>query len=52
MIIYPSLEVKNKAQQDDSNGIKQQIKIIKDKYKSIEGGNWPIELDLDACRNF
>ncbi|MGB2808604.1 MAG: abortive infection system antitoxin AbiGi family protein [Sedimentisphaerales bacterium] len=56
MIIYPSLDVKNKAQQDDSTGIKQQIKIIKDlphvNGKRIEGGNRPIEVDLDACRNF
>lgn len=56
MIIYPSLKVKNKAQQDDSTtGIKQQIKRIKDLKDDgnrVEGNNWPIEVDLDACRNF
>jgi len=55
MIIYPSLDVKNKAQQDDSIGIKQQIKRIKDLDdcgNRVEKKNWPIEVDLDACRNF
>jgi len=55
MIIYPSLDAKNKAQQDDSTGIKQQIKRIKDiddHGNRVEGKNWPIEVDLDACRNF
>ena len=56
MIIYPSLKVKNKAQQDGSTtGIKQQIKRIKDLKDDgnrVEGKNWPIEVDLDACRNF
>ncbi|MBM4274952.1 MAG: hypothetical protein FJ134_10910 [Deltaproteobacteria bacterium] len=55
MIIYPSLEVKNKAQQDNSNGIKEQITRIKsldDHGNRVEGRNWPIEVDLDACRNF
>lgn len=55
MIIYPSLEVKNSAQQDESSGIKAQIKrinTINDKANSVEGGTWPIEVDLDACRNF
>jgi len=54
MIIYPSLDVKNKAQQDDSTGIKQQIKRIKDlddQGNRVENKNWPIEIDLDACRN-
>jgi len=55
MIIYPSLDVKNKAQQDDSTGIKEQIERIKkldDHGNRVEGRNWPIEVDLDACRNF
>ena len=52
MIIYPSLDVKNKAQQDNSPcGIKKQIEQIKER-DDIEGKNWPIEIDLDACRNF
>ncbi len=55
MIIYPSLDIKNQAQQDGSNGIKEQInriKKLKDHGNSVEQGNWPIEVDLDACRNF
>ena len=55
MIIYPSLDVKNKAQQDDSTHIRQQIKRIKtinDNGNNVEKGNWPIEVNLDACRNF
>lgn len=64
MIIYPSLAVKNMAQKwmkDKPQGIGQdiynEIKRINDIPDSItgrpfEGGNWPIELDLDACRNF
>jgi len=55
MIIDPSLKTKNKAQQDESTGIKQQIARIKnlqDHGNSVEGGNRPIEVDLDACRHF
>lgn len=56
MIIYPSLEVKNSAQHDKKNGIKAQIKRIKeikeDNGNAVEGNSWPIEIDLDACRNF
>ena len=55
VIIYPSLDIKNKAQQDSSNGINNEIKRIKninDHGNKVEGKNWPIELDLDACRNF
>ncbi len=55
MIIYPSIAVKNKAQQDSSNCIQQQITIIKsrnDHGNKVERGNRPIEVDLDACRNF
>lgn len=63
MIIYPSLDVKNKAQkyireQNRENGeieyklndIQKEITRIKE--DRIEDGNWPIEVDLDACRNF
>ena len=59
MIIYPSVMVKNRAQWD--NAIAEQIRRIKsdpnDRGNQVEGlrnptrGNWPIELDLDACRN-
>jgi len=55
IIIYPSLDVKNKAQQGQSNKIQQEIQRIKsvqDRGNKIEGGNLPIEVDLDACRNF
>jgi len=62
MIIYPSLDVKNEAQkyreQNRENGeikyklndIQKEIERIK--KDKIEDGNWPIEVDLDACRNF
>lgn len=56
MIIYPSLEVKNIVQYDmPKNGIKAQIGSIKgrdDHGNRVEVSNWPIEIDLDACRNF
>jgi hypothetical protein len=57
MIIYPSLKVKNMAQQDSSCQIKSIIQNIKrdrrkDHGNRVENGNWPIEVDLDACRNF
>jgi hypothetical protein len=56
MVIYPSLGVKNMAQQEASCGIREQIQRIKDNPNDhgnrVEGGNWPIEVDLDACRNF
>lgn len=55
LIIYPSLETKNKAQQDDSTGVKQEIiriKSLRDRGNLVEKGNRPIEVDLDACRNF
>jgi hypothetical protein len=42
MIIYPSLDVKNKAQQDDANGIKNEIMRIKsrdDHPNKVEGKN-------------
>lgn len=55
MIIYPSLSVKNRAQQDASTSIHHLINEIKsrnDHGNQVEHGNWPIEVDLDACRNF
>ncbi len=61
MIIYPGLAVKNDAQWDDSTGIREQIRRIKSKTdhgNTVEGlhiagrGNWPIEVDLNACRHF
>ena len=55
MIIYPSRRAKVKAQKDDSSPIHQEIKKIKlkkDHGNAVEEGNWPIELNLDACRQF
>lgn len=55
MIIYPSLDVKNKAQQGSNNAIRTEIERIKklpDHGNDVEDGNLPIEVDLDACRNF
>jgi len=47
--------VKNEAQQDTTNKIQAEIERIKknrrDRENKVEHGNWPIELDLDACRN-
>jgi hypothetical protein len=55
MLIYPSSSVKNAAQ-NDSSGIPTEIERIKsdpsDHGNRVEGGSWPIELNLDACRNF
>jgi hypothetical protein len=62
MIIYPSLTVKNHTQCYEKYQIRQQIGKIKsnpnDHGNQVEGlqnptrGNWPIEVDLDACRHF
>jgi hypothetical protein len=56
MVIYPSLEVKNAAQQEEYYEIREEIERIKTKGgdygNRVEGGNWPVEVDLDACRNF
>jgi hypothetical protein len=56
MIIYPSLNVKNEAQFGSTYKIRSEIERIKNDpnghaYK-VEGVNWPVELNLDACRNF
>lgn len=56
MIIYPSLDMKNESKCSSVYKIQSEIKRIKNNpryhaYK-VEGINWPIELDLDACRNF
>ena len=54
LIIYPSLSVKNIAQRDGEiiNEIKRLKENKNDRANKVEGGNWPIEMDLDACRNF
>lgn len=49
MIIYPSLKVKHAARADEA--INKRIKEIIQKQRT-EKNMWPIELDLDACRNF
>lgn len=48
IIIYPSLKIKEKAC-ENSTIISQIHNIIS---KSFEQNIWPIEVDLDACRNF
>lgn len=52
MIIYPSLGIKNLAQADPE--IKKLIAEVKQKgcVIRLEKNNWPIEINLDACRNF
>jgi hypothetical protein len=55
MIIYPSLTVKNEAQKNSARCIREEIARIKslpDHGNKVESGNWPIETNLDACRNF
>ncbi|WP_233416994.1 abortive infection system antitoxin AbiGi family protein [Halovulum marinum] len=55
LIIYPSVDVKVMCQEGNGEYISNQIKRIKSERGasgSTLGGGWPIELDLDACRNF
>ena len=62
LVIYPSLEVKNRAQWDSANRARiKGIKTVDDQGNRVERlrkpltplrGNWPVEVDLDACRNF
>ena len=54
MIIYPSLPIKNYAQRDeDIVGLITKLKSKRSDHGNlVEGGNWPIEVNLDACRNF
>jgi hypothetical protein len=56
MIIYPSIDVKNAAQQGAAHKEIQdeirRIKAARDHANTVEGGSWPIEVDLDACRHF
>lgn len=60
LVIYPSLNVKNHAQWE-GDGIRTEIERIKkldDVGNRVEGlhnptrGNWPIEVNLDACAHF
>lgn len=53
MIIYPSHQVKAKAQNDDTiSAFIKEIKIRNGEPPTVENSDWPIELYLDACRNF
>lgn len=56
ILIYPSLDTKNQAQSEDWPDISKYINGIKsnksDHGVQVEGRNWPIELNLDSCRNF
>ena len=54
-IIYPSVSLKSKAREDDD--IRKTICRLKTdpqcraNRQDVEGGNWPVEIDLDLCRN-
>jgi hypothetical protein len=55
MIIYPSLSAKNASQRDNAYHIQdliESIKSLNDHANAVEGRNWPIEVNLDACRHF
>jgi hypothetical protein len=62
MIIHPSVRTKSLVHWDASNGISEEIKRIKsnpdDHGNRVEGiknpirGNWPLQIELDACRHF
>jgi hypothetical protein len=54
LIIYPSFAIKCAAR--ESNEIRELLKKIKTKQdddaNQVEPGNFPVEMDLDLCRNF
>ncbi len=52
-IIYPSVRIKNKAQEEGSEVRRLIYKIAntKDHAWKVEGVNLPVEIDLDLCRN-
>lgn len=55
MIIYPSLREKNAVRWGDDKEVDAEIRRIKtvdDHGNRVEKGNWPIEVDLDACMHF
>jgi abortive phage resistance protein AbiGi (putative antitoxin) len=54
LLIYPSLAIKNRAQDPRGEiiGLIRAIKERKDHAHRIEGRNLPAEIDLDMCRNF
>lgn len=54
MIIYPTIWTKNAAQQLEDSGVLaelRRVKSVSDHGNRVERSNWPIEMDLDACRN-
>jgi hypothetical protein len=54
LIIYPTIWIKNEAQSTGSP-IPSLLKQIKtnpaDHANKVERGNYPVEIDLDLCRN-
>lgn len=54
MIIYPSIEVKRAVSKDPEieSLIKEIVKQKNTKETRNEDDIWPIEMDIDACRNF
>jgi hypothetical protein len=55
-IIYPSVSLKRQALEDEEiRGEMKRIKTDPDCRANdieVEKGNWPVEMDLDLCRNF
>ena len=49
-IIYPSLSIKKKAQEEESR-VQMLIRRIARNAQCVERDNLPVELDLDICRN-
>jgi hypothetical protein len=56
MIIYPSHDIKDKAQNELQGKMRDLINEIKKRPNNgritVESSDWPIELYLDACSNF
>lgn len=52
LIIYPSLEVKRQTYTYKNGAIRELIERIVKNQSPPENGVWPIEVSLDACRNF
>jgi len=51
-VIYPSLSVKRRALEDARiREAIRQLKSARCRANSVEPGNWPVEMDLDFCRN-
>ena len=53
-IIYPSMRIKNKAQEDggEIQILTRKIAKTPDHAHAVEGDNIPVELDLDRCMHF